>query len=183
MYIRLLVRRHPRHLWPLLSLNLIYFGYFFRNSPEQICPIQASFVPRTKPHVHLPWLTSFIQRIRPGPRPITLRNKPIFDGEELLAHRLTIKLKDRHLSTVRDCVFNTFAAILHIWRPSPPSTTWRRAMPWWQETYLTSWVTFTESCNEIRPFSLNDPQQVHFGTYMDTFMYTKTRQLHFTNRP
>ena len=41
----------------------------------------------------------------------------IFYGEELLAPRPTPKLEDHLLSAVRDCLFNTFAATLHVWRP------------------------------------------------------------------
>jgi hypothetical protein len=41
-----------------------------------------------------------------------------FYDEELLAPRPTLKLEDRPLSAVRDCLFNVFAATLHIWRPS-----------------------------------------------------------------
>jgi hypothetical protein len=44
-------------------------------------------------------------------------------GKELLAHRPTPDLDDRLLSTVRDCLFNIFAATLHIWRPSAPPAT------------------------------------------------------------
>jgi hypothetical protein len=60
-----------------------------------------------------------------------------FYGGELLASRPTPKLEGHPLSAVRDCLFNIFAATLHIWRPSPPSATWGRAMPWWQGTHLT----------------------------------------------
>ena len=38
----------------------------------------------------------------------------IFHGEELLAPRPTPKLEDYPLSAVRDCLFNLFAATLHI---------------------------------------------------------------------
>jgi hypothetical protein len=65
---------------------------------------------------------------------MNFRNKPIFYVEELLAPYPTPKLEDRPLSGVRDCLLNIFAAPLHIWRPSPPSATWGRAMPWWQGT-------------------------------------------------
>jgi hypothetical protein len=41
-------------------------------------------------------------------------NKASFYGEELLAPRPTPKLEDHPLSPVRDCLFNTFAAALHI---------------------------------------------------------------------
>ena len=35
----------------------------------------------------------------------------------MLAAPPTPKLEDHPLSAVRDCLFNIFAAILHIWRP------------------------------------------------------------------
>jgi len=35
-----------------------------------------------------------------------------------------------HLSAVRDCLFNIFAATLHIWRPCPPAATRGTAMLW-----------------------------------------------------
>ena len=38
----------------------------------------------------------------------------IFVGEELLAPRPTAKLEDNPLSAVRDCLFNIFAATIHI---------------------------------------------------------------------
>ena len=37
--------------------------------------------------------------------------------EELLALHPTPKLKDYPLSAIRYCLFNTFAATLHIWSP------------------------------------------------------------------
>jgi hypothetical protein len=50
-------------------------------------------------------------------------NMVIFNGEELLAPRPTSKLEDHPVSAVRDCLFNIFAATLHIWRPflHPPT--------------------------------------------------------------
>jgi hypothetical protein len=54
----------------------------------------------------------------PGPRLcIVFRNVVIFYGEELLAPRPTPKLEDHPLSAVRNCLFNVFAATLHIRRP------------------------------------------------------------------
>jgi hypothetical protein len=44
----------------------------------------------------------------------TFCNKIHFYGEELLAPRPTPKLEDHPLSAVRDCLFNIFAATLHI---------------------------------------------------------------------
>jgi hypothetical protein len=40
-----------------------------------------------------------------------------FYGEELLAPRPTPKLEDHPFLAVRDCLFNIFAATLHIWKP------------------------------------------------------------------
>ena len=42
------------------------------------------------------------------------RNKASFYGEELSTPRPTFNLKDHPLSAVRDCLFNIFAATLHI---------------------------------------------------------------------
>jgi hypothetical protein len=84
------------------------------------------------------YLRLVIQRIHPGPRAfVTFRNKLIIYGDELWAPTLTPKLEDRPLSALRHCLFNTFVATPHIWRPSPPSATWGCAMPWWQGTHLT----------------------------------------------
>jgi hypothetical protein len=47
------------------------------------------------------------------------RNKTSFYGEELLATRPTPKLADHPLSSVRDCLFNIFAATLHTGGPQP----------------------------------------------------------------
>jgi hypothetical protein len=59
------------------------------------------------------------QRISPGPRRFeTFRNKLHFYGEGLLAPRPTPKLECHPLPALRDCLFNIFAAILRIWRPS-----------------------------------------------------------------
>jgi hypothetical protein len=41
----------------------------------------------------------------------------IFYGEELLAPRPTPQMEDHPMSAVRDCLFNVFAATLHIWKP------------------------------------------------------------------
>jgi len=52
-----------------------------------------------------------------------------FNGEKSLVLRQTPKLEDHPLSTIRDCLFNIFAATLHIWTLSPPSVTRGRAVP------------------------------------------------------
>jgi hypothetical protein len=53
---------------------------------------------------------------------MNFRKELIFYGEKELAPRPTPKLEDRPLLAVCDCLFNIFAATLHIWRLSPPST-------------------------------------------------------------
>jgi hypothetical protein len=66
----------------------------------------------------VPTLSQLCQRISPGPRLcIVFRNMVIFYGEELLAPRPTTKQEGHPLSAVRDCLFNVFAATLHIQRP------------------------------------------------------------------
>jgi hypothetical protein len=55
-----------------------------------------------------------------------------FHGE-LLAPHPTPNPDHHPLWAVRDCLFNIFAATLHIWRPFlPPPATWAHTMPWWQ---------------------------------------------------
>ena len=51
------------------------------------------------------------------------------NGEELLAPSPTPKLDDHLLSAVRGCLFNTFAATLHVWRPSHTPTSRERVVP------------------------------------------------------
>ena len=56
-----------------------------------------------------------------------------FYGEELLAPRPTPKLEDHPLSAVRDCLFNIFAATLHIGGRSSIRnlrTQWRQGLSW-----------------------------------------------------
>jgi hypothetical protein len=129
----------PSYLRSILILSThvrLGFRYFFPHYAQRTCPIHTSNVPSTKTHIQFLTLKSIIQGICPGPRFLmNFRNKVIFYGE-LLAPRQTPKLEDHPLSAVRDCLFNIFAATLYIWRLSPPSATWRRAMPWWQRTHL-----------------------------------------------
>jgi hypothetical protein len=76
-----------------------------------------SSLPHPQQPAICPYLKSY-QRISPGPRLcIVIRNIVIFYGEELLALRPTLKLEGHSLSAVRDCLFNVFAATLHICRP------------------------------------------------------------------
>jgi hypothetical protein len=42
---------------------------------------------------------------------------------EVVSLTLNLKMEDHSWSAVHDCLFNTFADNLHIWRPTPPSTT------------------------------------------------------------
>jgi hypothetical protein len=121
-----------------LSIEKCIFACMTSCTPtksERTCPIHTSNIPSTKSHIHFLSPRSFIQGILPGPRCLVIfRNKVIFYGEEFLAPRPIPKLEDHPLSAVRNCLCNIFAASLHIWRPSPPSATWGRAMPWWQGT-------------------------------------------------
>jgi hypothetical protein len=70
--------------------------------------------PATCPYPEL----TFYQTISPGPSLCQMfRNMVTFYGEELLAPLPTPKMEDHLLSAVRDCLFNVFAATLHIRRP------------------------------------------------------------------
>ena len=54
---------------------------------------------------------------------VMFRNKDDFYSVRLLAWRQIPKLEDDSWSAVHDFLFNIFAANLHIWRPTSPSTT------------------------------------------------------------
>jgi hypothetical protein len=122
--------------------------HFMEPEDSLLVPILSQINPCPKSHVHFLYLSSFIQRIRPGHRPFVIfRNKVISYGEELLAPRSTPKMEDHPLSAVRDCLYNIFAATLQTWRPSPASATWGRATPRWQGTHH---VTFINSLHNTR---------------------------------
>jgi hypothetical protein len=92
---------------------------------QRTCPADAPNIPCTISHTHFQALRS-CQRIRPGPRlRVMFRNILWFlqwVGGVVSPHP-TPKLEDHPLSVVCDCLFNTFAATLHIWRSSPLSAT------------------------------------------------------------
>jgi len=90
-----------------------------------------------KSHV-LFWLFRSCQKICPGPRGFeTFRNTLFFLRCGVVGPMPIPKLVGHPLSDVRDCLFNIFAATLHIWGRSSPSAVWGRAMLWWQGTHLT----------------------------------------------
>ena len=62
------------------------------------------------------FLSSFASKYQSGSEAysLTVSQRAAFYGEELLAPRPTPKLDDRPSLAVRDCLFNIFAAILHI---------------------------------------------------------------------
>ena len=85
------------------------------------CPFPDPAQSIPYPHITLPEHPScpfFVAEVVPkyqSPRQVFIfRNKTNFYGEELLAPRPTPKLEDHPLSAVRDCLFNIFAATLHI---------------------------------------------------------------------
>jgi hypothetical protein len=96
--------------------------------PTQLSSHLRLVLPR---HIHFP-VPRLLQRILQIPRPCVTFHKKlfVFYGEKLLSP-LPI-LDDYPLSAVRDCIFNIFAATLRIWRPSFPSATRGRSVPWWQ---------------------------------------------------
>jgi hypothetical protein len=72
---------------------------------------------------------SSVQGIYPGPRLlVVIRNKLIFYGELSHPQPSSLRTTPSRLSET---------ATLHTWRAYPPSATWVRAMPWWQDTHLT----------------------------------------------
>jgi len=67
-----------------------------------------------------------------------------FYGEELFERIQNSELENHPLSVVRDCLFNIFAATLHIASRSSIHNL-RTAMPWWQGPAYCGWEIFTIS--------------------------------------
>jgi hypothetical protein len=116
-------------------LRTYLLTYFMEQSPSW----EANRFSASQEIPRILWNPKVHYRIHKCPPPIPnlssvwiLRNKIRFYGEELLAPRPTPKLEDHPLSAVRDCLINIFAATLHT-GGLPPSATWGRVMPWWQD--------------------------------------------------
>ena len=84
--------------------------------PRHKCPPPNPIL--GQPHSNLMSLFRCLCRtkvVSPGPREVfVFRNKASFYGEELLAPRPIPSMEDHPLTAVRDCLFNIFAATLHI---------------------------------------------------------------------
>ena len=64
------------------------------------------------------------QVINPVPRPcVTFLKEDDFYSVRLLSSSQSPQLEDHSWSTDHDCLFNIFAAMFHIWRPTPPFAT------------------------------------------------------------
>jgi hypothetical protein len=76
--------------------------------------LQASYSPRTKSYVPFA-LLRLHHRINPGPRQMyPFCNKASFYSDNLFAPCPSPKLENHPSSAVHDCLFNIFAATLHI---------------------------------------------------------------------
>ena len=88
-----------------------------------------------------------------------------FYGEDLLAPRPTPKLEDHPLSAVRDCLFNIFAATLHIGgRSSIPNMRTLHVMV--KGTHLSRIYIYIDLLH-IEQASFNQ----HITTINDTYIY------------
>jgi hypothetical protein len=87
------------------------------NFTSSICGYNTyGFKQRLISRSHSRWPIHWVNVL--SPRPFEMfRNNVSFDGEELLAPRPNSKFENKHLSSVRACFFNTFAAILCVWWP------------------------------------------------------------------
>jgi hypothetical protein len=121
MYIRLPVRCHPSHLTSCTpTKSNLYFDIYFTTVMSKPSLYRLLIF-------HVPNLMSIFLSIH-------RLSKESIQGP--LWHFITPKLEDHTSSAVRYCLFNIFAATLHIWRLLPPSATWGSTMTWWQGTHL-----------------------------------------------
>jgi hypothetical protein len=102
IYIRLLIRYHPCHIWhSVLWLNLTYIWYFFCNCHGRTHPVQTSYIPRIKFYIYFLSLGSFMERIRSDSRLFcNISSQYYFYGDELLSSRPTHKSEDNSLPDV-----------------------------------------------------------------------------------
>jgi len=92
----------------------LYLANSLGTVPKWPWPTQAPNIPCTKSHVAFPLPRSY-QRLSPGLSYMYyFRNQASFYSDELLSPRPTPKLEDNPFSAVRYCLFNVFAATLHI---------------------------------------------------------------------
>jgi hypothetical protein len=109
--------------WFLFSLHIYWYNPL---------PLQCLHCPTQPPNLHLatslictlavlftfqmssPLSTTYVVPISRSPRSLWKIRKMIRSYGELLAPCPTLKLEDHPLSAVRDCLFNIFAATLHI---------------------------------------------------------------------
>jgi hypothetical protein len=109
LYVYLTIPPHP-NFWRSI---LLLFYRLHLGLPTSSFP--SSFPTKTLYTLLLSLMTSY-QSISPGPKLSVwaFRNLICFYGKEVLEPRPTTKLEDHYLSAVRDCLFNIFAAALHI---------------------------------------------------------------------
>jgi len=90
--------------------------------------MQASNIPSTESHVSS--FSLIVPKYQSRSEAFLANGNRIhFYGEDLLAPRPTPKLKDHSLTAVHDCLFNIFAATLHIGgRSSNPNLRTRHAV-------------------------------------------------------
>jgi hypothetical protein len=82
------------------------------------------------------------------------------------------------LSVERDCLLNTFAATLHIWRPYPPSVTWGCDMPRWPGIYLTWRLQFYLYISIWQKGLVNTLYTMENGYYVEAnVVYLETESL------
>ena len=101
-------------LFHLTSCTPAKSNLHLANSPTTVASEPDLNIPGNESHVPLPLLRSH-QSISPGPRhAFMFHNKASFYDEELSAPCQKPPLEDHPSSAVCDCLFNKFAATLHI---------------------------------------------------------------------
>jgi len=125
---------------------MVYCKEELKSNGDKASPCFKPFLTGNVSDKCLPTLLTSYERISPGPRNMySFHNKDSLYGEELLATRLTPKMRDHPLSAVHDCLFNIFAATLHTGGLSSVCRLWTRHAVM-TGTRL-SWASNTNSSN------------------------------------
>jgi hypothetical protein len=135
MYIHLLVQYH---LCPMTSCAPTKCNLYFDIPSDTVLNESecTSHITCPKSHVHFLWRKAFIQRIH-----LNLKQQAYFLSGGVVSPTIKTQAGRPPLVSSLQLLIQHIHTTLHISRPSLPSTTWGRTMPWQQGTQIIWWYS------------------------------------------